>query len=169
MDAMQEAPLFIERKQWFRILCVPVQTRLDRFTRVVRATPAEHTLDQHLTWRVDIDDGVHPLTTCAQELIERLRLWDGSREAIEDDPAQSRFRLAQREEMRAQHRDGHVIRHERTCRENLLDAPAERRLLRDVPAKEIAGRNVGKLQHRRDDGGLCSLAHALRTEEKDVR
>jgi hypothetical protein len=75
----------------------------------------------------------------------------------------------QMHEMFAEHRNRQVVRNQATRivqRANLL---AERRFLRHILAKEIAGGDVRQPQARRDDLCLRPLSDALWAEEEDIR
>jgi hypothetical protein len=102
------------------------------------------------------------LVDLLEQCVERLRLRDRARIAVEDEA------VLGLEELLADERDRDLVGDELALGQQRLDLPPKLRAARDRSAIEIAGRNVRNLILGRDSLRLRSLARPLRPEDEDV-
>src|SRR5262249_34346469 len=150
--------------QWLRPLVVELEPLADRFRCVVRPALLLRTL-QHPLGRDDVREleleyGVEWAADLAEHLVERLRLWNRAREAVEDE---SFMRVRLREALPYE-LDHEVVRHELPSLIDRLHTPPEGGPGRHRVAKHVARRDLRNAVRLRNPLRLRPLSRALGTE-----
>ncbi len=140
----------------------------DRLRRVVVTTlvesPAADPFDGELVRKVEEEHGVEPAADLGQHPVERLRLGEIPREAVEHEAV---ARVLYRQTL-ADQCHGQVVRHEVPAREDRLHPAPELGAGGDRRAKHVARRDVRDPVGGGDPLCLRPLAGPLRAQHEQV-